>query len=70
VLRCVECNAASSPRPEVEHHQAPRDALGWLTFSVADPDVASERFVVTYCSDCLAREFGGVVCRLPSVRSA
>jgi hypothetical protein len=39
-------------------------------FSVADPDETSERFVVTYWSTCLAREFGGVVCRLPSVRSA
>ena len=70
MLRCVECNAASSPRPEVEPHQAVQKDLGWLTFSVADPDEKAERFVVTYCSACLAREFGGVLCKLPSLRSA
>ena len=69
MLRCVECNAASSSRPEVEQHQVTRNDVGWLTFSVVDPDETSERFVVTYCSGCLAREFGGVLCELPSFPS-
>jgi len=59
MLRCVECNAATTgPTPEVELHQARAQHLAWLTFAVPDPDLESERFVVTYCTDCLAREFG------------
>jgi hypothetical protein len=70
VLRCVECNAATTTTPEVELHQAKGHRLGWMTFSVQDPDLESERFVVTYCTECLAREFGGVLRWLPTARSA
>jgi hypothetical protein len=55
---------------EVELHQAQPRRVGWMTFSVADPDLPSERFLVTYCTECLAREFGGFLCWLPTARSA
>jgi hypothetical protein len=56
--------------PEVELHQAQSRSVGWMTFSVADPDLASERFLVTYCTECLAREFGGVLSWMPTAQSA
>jgi hypothetical protein len=61
--------------PEVEAHQAglhkaQARKVSWMTFSVADPDLESERFLVTYCTDCLAREFGGVLCWMPAARTA
>lgn len=70
MLRCVECNAATTTPPEVELHQVDGHPVGWLTFTVPDPDVESERFVVTYCTECLAREFGGVPYWLPAASSA
>ena len=70
MLECVECHATNADmRPEVEHHQLSRVELGWLTFSVADPDLESGRFTVTYCTKCLLREFGGVLCQTSAAPS-
>jgi hypothetical protein len=34
---------------------------GWSVFRVADPDCPGCTMLVTYCADCLAREFGGLL---------
>ena len=38
--------------------------LGWSVFRVEDPDAPGTTILVTYCADCLAREFGGLLCWL------
>ena len=35
--------------------------LGWSVFRVEDPDAPGTTTLVTYCADCLAREFGGLL---------
>jgi hypothetical protein len=50
MLACTECGKTSEAFE-----------LGWSVFRIDDPDVAEATTLVTYCADCLAREFGGLL---------
>jgi hypothetical protein len=50
VLACTECGKT-----------AEAFELGWSVFSVEDPDAPGVKILLTYCADCLAREFGGLL---------
>jgi hypothetical protein len=50
VLACTEC-----------WKTADSFELGWSAFSVEDPDAPGVKLLLTYCADCLAREFGGLL---------
>jgi len=50
VLACTECGRTVDTFEQ-----------GWSVFRVADPDYPGCTMLVTYCADCLAREFGGLL---------
>jgi hypothetical protein len=50
VLACTECGKT-----------ADSFELGWSAFNIEDPDTPGEMMLLTYCADCLAREFGGLL---------
>jgi hypothetical protein len=50
VLACTECGRT-----------ADTFELGWSVFRIEDPDSPGTTTLVTYCADCLAREFGGLL---------
>ena len=50
MLACTECGKT-----------ADSFELGWSVFNVDDPDDPAVKLLVTYCADCLAREFGGLL---------
>lgn len=50
MLACAECSKTASSFE-----------LGWSVFSVEDPDDPGQKTLVTYCADCLAKEFGGLL---------
>ena len=59
MLECVECGAT------IESYE-----LGWSAFYVDDPDEGGQPELVTYCAECLDREFGGFLRWLTDARSA
>jgi hypothetical protein len=50
VLACTECKKT-----------ADSFELGWSVFRIEDPDAPGAMALVTYCAECLAREFGGLL---------
>ena len=50
MLACTECGKTSASFE-----------LGWSVFSVEDSDAPGDTTLLTYCADCLAREFGGLL---------
>jgi hypothetical protein len=59
VLQCEECKAKTDSFE-----------LGWSVFNVEDPDEGGAPELVSYCADCLAREFGGLLRSLTSAGRA
>lgn len=57
MLVCEECGCTSASFD-----------LGWSAFYVTDPDEESDATLVTYCADCLTREFSGLLRWLTSAR--
>jgi hypothetical protein len=50
MLQCEECGTRSDSF-----------GPGWSVFNVVDPDEGGVAELVTYCANCLAREFGGLL---------
>jgi hypothetical protein len=50
MLACTECGKTGESFER-----------GWSVFSVDDPDNPGLTTLVTYCAECLAREFGGLL---------
>jgi hypothetical protein len=50
VLACDECGKT-----------ADSFQLGWSVFRGEDPDAPGVKLLVTYCTECLARKFGGLL---------
>jgi hypothetical protein len=59
MLKCQECSAAASS------YEA-----GWSAFFAQVPDEDPEPLLVTYCSECAAREFGPLLRWVAGTRRA